>query len=197
MQVFKKAALTAVAASMLMGGQVSAATEIAAVAGDSRVGILATLLLPVAGWVLFNIFGPTKNQLDGMSNKGVAVGLGLAGLLAAGSAEAAQEVAMTAGDSRVGILATLLLPVAGWVLFNIFGPTKNQLDGMSNKGVAVGLGLAGVLAAGSAEAAQEVAMTAGDSRVGILATLLLPVAGWVLFNILGPAKSQLDNMGKK
>ncbi len=38
--------------------------------------------------------------------------------------------------------------------------------------------------------------TAGDNRVGIIATLFLPVVGWVLFNIGGPALNQLANTGK-
>ena len=37
---------------------------------------------------------------------------------------------------------------------------------------------------------------AGDNRVGIIATLFLPVVGWVLFNIGGPALNQLANTGK-
>ena len=37
---------------------------------------------------------------------------------------------------------------------------------------------------------------AGDNRVGIIATLFLPVVGWVGFNIAGPALNQLANTGK-
>lgn len=37
------------------------------------------------------------------------------------SADAATEVAQVAGDSRVGVIATLFVPIAGWVLFNIGG----------------------------------------------------------------------------
>ena len=72
------------------------------------------------------------------------------------------------------------------------------------------LGLATVLAAqhvnaielqdvsGAAAQAAE-AVTAGkrDGRLGLLLTLLIPVGGWVLFNITGPALAQLDNMNKK
>lgn len=36
----------------------------------------------------------------------------------------------------------------------------------------------------------------GDNRIGIIATLFLPVVGWVLFNIGGPALNQLANTGK-
>lgn len=51
----------------------------------------------------------------------MAIGLGLAGLLAAAGAEAAKGVVMTSRDRRSGILGTLLLPVEVWVLFYIFG----------------------------------------------------------------------------
>jgi photosystem II PsbY protein len=71
----------------------------------------------------FNILGPLQNQLDAMSEKntvtkkrGVAAGLGLgaASLLAAQSAEAAQQVAdLAASDNRLGILALLALPALG------------------------------------------------------------------------------------
>ena len=59
---------------------------------------------------------------------------------------------------------------------------------------AVGLTAAGLMLAQQADAA-----TAGakDSRFGILAVLLVPVGGWVIFNILGPALAQLDNMNKR
>ena len=196
MQVMKQVALAGVAASTMMAGQASAATEIATLAGDGRGGILAGLFLPVVGWVLFNILGPAKNQIDDMAAKSIVGGLGLS-LLLAGSAEAAQDIATTAADGRGGILLTLFVPVIGWVLFNIFGPAKNQIDDMSSKGVAVGVGLAGLLAAGSAEAAQELATTAADGRGGILLTLFVPVIGWVLFNIFGPAKNQIDDMSSK
>jgi photosystem II PsbY protein len=92
----------------------------------------------------FNILGPLQNQLDAMSEKneknakstkkrGLAAGLGLgaASLLAAQSAEAAQQVAdLAASDNRLGILALLAVPALGWVGFNILGPLQNQLDAM-------------------------------------------------------------------
>ena len=70
--------------------------------------------------------GPLKNQIDAMGDKkkSVAAGLGLgaASLLAAQSAEAAQQVAdLAAGDNRFGTLALLALPALGWVGFNILG----------------------------------------------------------------------------
>ena len=49
-------------------------------------------------------------------SKAACWGTAAATLLAAGNASAAQEVAQLAGsDNRVGIIATLFLPVVGWV----------------------------------------------------------------------------------
>jgi photosystem II PsbY protein len=121
-------------------------------------------------------------------------------LLAAGNAQAAQEIAnLAANDNRLGIIATLFLPVVGWVGFNIFGPAKNQLDNMSRVvAVSAGLSAAALVAAPRSDAAQEaLQLAASDNRLGIIATLFLPVVGWVLFNIFGPAKNQLDNMGRR
>jgi len=62
---------------------------------------------------------------------------------------------------------------------------------------ALGLGAASLMAAQSADAATEIAqLAASDNRAGILLTLLVPVLGWVAFNIAGPAFAQLDNMGE-
>ena len=76
------------------------------------------------GWVLFNILGPLNNQLAKMTdeNEGkrrsvaAAVGLGAAAsLLLAESADAATELSQLAAgsDGRVGIIATLFVPVSG------------------------------------------------------------------------------------
>lgn len=203
MQIAKSAALSAVAGQMFMAGQASAAQEVAAMAGDNRLGILAVVFLPVVGWVLFNIAGPAFNQVNEMSdkNKSLIAGAGLgAALMCAGSAEAAQEVVSVAGDNRLGILAFLLAPVAGWVLFNIAGPALNQVNEMSEKtkGIIAGAGVgAALMTAGKAEAAQELMTTAGDNRLGILAVVFLPVVGWVLFNIAGPAFNQVNEMSDK
>jgi photosystem II PsbY protein len=69
---------------------------------------------------------------------------------------------------------------------------------MSKRSVTIGagLGLASLLIAGGADAAQEIATTAGDSRLGSLLLLFLPVLGWVGFNILGPASKQLEEMSR-
>ncbi len=73
----------------------------------------------------FNILGPLQNQLSAMGEKdsapskkkrgvAAAVGLGAASLLAAQSAEAAQQVAdLAASDNRLGTIALLALPVLG------------------------------------------------------------------------------------
>ncbi len=72
----------------------------------------------------FNILGPLQNQLSAMGEqqassgkkRGVAaaVGLGAASLLAAQSAEAAQQVAdLAASDNRLGTIAVLAVPVLG------------------------------------------------------------------------------------
>jgi photosystem II PsbY protein len=91
------------------------------------------------------------------------------------------------------------VPAATQVAFNIGQPALNQLDSMSaKKSVAAGLGLgaASLLMAGKADAATEAMQLAGsDSRVGILLTLFVPVIGWVLFNILGPAQNQVRGRG--
>ena len=61
--VFKATAAASLTATLLAAGNAQAATEVASLAaGDNRVGLLATLALPAAGWVLFNILGPLKNQ---------------------------------------------------------------------------------------------------------------------------------------
>ncbi len=62
------------------------------------------------------------------------LGLGTALLLASGKADAAQEISqLAASDNRIGIIATLFLPVVGWVLFNIGGPALNQLANTAEK----------------------------------------------------------------
>lgn len=206
------AALGLTAASMLAAQQADAATELAQLAAaDNRGGIILTLLVPAVGWVLFNILGPAQRQLQNMSEdtpkkkRGVAavVGLTAASMLAVQSADAAQELGqLAASDNRAGIILTLLVPVLGWVGFNIFGPATRQLQSMSQdkptkkRSVAAALGLAALpLLAQQADAAQEIGtLAASDSRAGIILTLLVPALGWVGFNILGPATRQLDAM---
>ncbi|CAK0784971.1 hypothetical protein CVIRNUC_008176 [Coccomyxa viridis] len=225
-QIVRVAAWSTAAATMLSSGNAQAASEVAQLAaGDNRLGIIATLALPAVGWVLFNIGGPALNQLANMdkSNKmrpkmslAAGLGLGTALLLASGKADAAQEISqLAASDNRIGIIATLFLPVVGWVLFNIGGPALNQLANTAEKnkatkgiskslrkkravvGAITGLSAASLLTTPQADAAQEIVqLAASDNRVGIIATLFLPVVGWVLFNIGGPALNQLANTGK-
>jgi photosystem II PsbY protein len=60
--------------------------------------------------------------------------MGAALLLASEKADAAQEIAqLAASDNRFAIIATLFLPVVGWVLFNIGGPALNQLANTAEK----------------------------------------------------------------
>ena len=62
----------------------------------------------------------------------------------------------------------------------------------------MGLTATSLLAVRNADAASEVTqLAAGDNRFGIIAILGLPVVGWVLFNIAGPALAQLNNMSNK
>lgn len=44
--------------------------QVAQLAGDNRLGVIALLFVPVVGWVGFNILGPLLNQLDAMSGEG-------------------------------------------------------------------------------------------------------------------------------
>jgi photosystem II PsbY protein len=124
-------------------------------------------------------------------------------LLMAGNAQAATEVAnIAAGDLRAPLLLLPLGAALGWVGFNILGPAKNQLDEMAskNKSVAgaVGIGAASLLFAQHADAATEaMQLAAGDVRAPLLLLPLAAALGWVGFNILGPAKNQLDDMSSK
>ncbi|KXZ44932.1 hypothetical protein GPECTOR_60g709 [Gonium pectorale] len=187
------AAMSTVAASWMMAGHASAATELASLAAsDNRLGIIATLFVPALGWVAFNILGAAKAQLDQMDAKNklaapAAIGLGAAAsLLVAQSAEASTELAtLAASDNRLGII-------------------RHPLDQMDAKNklaapAAIGLGAAAsLLVAQSAEASTELAtLAASDNRLGIIATLFVPALGWVAFNILGAAKAQLDQMDAK
>eukprot|EP00891_Asterochloris_glomerata_P002808 jgi/Astpho2/2808/Aster-00973 len=140
----KLASFGACAATLLAAGQAQATTpqEIAELAagGDNRILIIATVFVPVIGWVGFNIIGPGLNQLRNMGNKkrSIATGLGLtaASMLMAQNADAATDVAQIAqkaGDNRILAVAALLTPALGWVLFNIGGPATNQLKQMSLK----------------------------------------------------------------
>lgn len=110
-------------------------------------------------------------------------------LLAAGNAQAAQEVAsLAARDNRASTLLLLLAPALGWVAFNILGPALNQLKGMQLKGsepskrsarsarsAAIGLGLsaAALLSTQTADAADEIAQVQQhEQRLSTVAAVL-------------------------
>lgn len=136
--VVRLAAAGTAASTLLAAGNAQAATEIASLAAgrDNRATTLLLLLAPALGWVAFNILAPALNQLKGMQNanlkRSAAIGLGLsaAALLTTQEANAAEEIAQLAAgrDNRVLIIATLFVPVVGWVAFNILGPALNQLQ---------------------------------------------------------------------
>lgn len=70
----RAAAWSTAAATLLAAGNAQAATEIAQLAErDSRFGIIATLFVPVLGWVAYNIGGPALNQLKNASTKYVKI----------------------------------------------------------------------------------------------------------------------------
>ena len=64
-----KAAMASSASSLLLAGQAAAASEVAQLAGDNRLSTIALLLVPVLGWVGFQIGGPALRQLDNMNDK--------------------------------------------------------------------------------------------------------------------------------
>ena len=73
-------------------------------------------------------------------------------------------------------------------------PKKRGTKKRSVLAPALGLGAAGLLmGAQGADAATELSqLAASDSRLGIILTLFVPVIGWALFNVAGPAFAQLD-----
>jgi len=215
--VVKAAAWSTMAATFLSSGSACAATEVMSqAAGDARGTVLLALPAIALGWVLYNIGGPALGQLGDMTAKGSGkkraasvVGLMAASMFAAGNADAAQELGqLAAGDSRVLVIATLFVPIVGWVLFNIGGPALNQFQDVAAKSSsstkkrgligATALSAGSLLAVQSADAAKEVSqLAAGDSRVLVIATLFVPIIGWVLFNIAGPAFAQFRDVSDR
>ncbi|CAN6934020.1 unnamed protein product [Brassica oleracea var. botrytis] len=111
--------------------------------------------------------------------------------------------AVSEGSDNRGLALLLpIVPAIGWVLFNILQPALNQINKMrASKGVVVGLGLGGGLAASGlltpppeAVAAAEAAERAGDNRGQLLLFVVAPALLWVLYNILQPALNQLNKM---
>lgn len=124
-----------------------------------------------------------------------------AALAMSDSAMASQQLMTLAeGDNRGLFLLVPLVPAVGWVLFNILQPALNQISNMkSAKALVAGAGLgalATLVAAPHADAVQEIAQLADttDARGLILLGVLAPAIGWVLFNILQPALSQINKM---
>ncbi|WOK96588.1 hypothetical protein Cni_G05295 [Canna indica] len=123
------------------------------------------------------------------------------------AAFAAQQIAELAaeGDNRGLALLLPIAPAIAWVLFNILQPALNQLNRMrTEKGLVVGLGLGGGLAAAElimstpSASAGEIAAIAdaapGDNRGLLLLFVVAPAIAWVLYNILQPALNQLNRM---
>uniref|UniRef100_A0A0D3CY14 Photosystem II core complex proteins psbY, chloroplastic n=1 Tax=Brassica oleracea var. oleracea TaxID=109376 RepID=A0A0D3CY14_BRAOL len=122
--------------------------ELAAAGGSDNRGLALLLpIVPAIGWVLFNILQPALNQINKMrESKGVVVGLGIGGGLAASgiltmppeaSASVVNEMAAVAeaaakgGDNRGQLLLFVVAPALLWVLYNILQPALNQLNKMS------------------------------------------------------------------
>ncbi|CAN6937396.1 unnamed protein product [Brassica oleracea] len=125
-------------------------------------------------------------------------------------AELAAAAAAGGSDNRGLALLLPIVPAIGWVLFNILQPALNQINKMrESKGVVVGLGIGGGLAASglltmppeaSASVVNEMAAVAeaaakgGDNRGQLLLFVVAPALLWVLYNILQPALNQLNKM---
>ncbi|KAL4570135.1 hypothetical protein LXL04_025786 [Taraxacum kok-saghyz] len=114
---------------------------------------------------------------------------------------AVQQIADIAeGDNRGLALLLPIVPAIAWVLYNIFQPAVNQINKMRTKGVVVGLGIGGGLAASSGlfappEAAAKAAeAAANDNRGQLLLLVVAPAILWVLYNILQPALNQINKM---
>ncbi|WOH16615.1 hypothetical protein DCAR_0936173 [Daucus carota subsp. sativus] len=159
---------------------------------------------------------PTKSVLQSLpkSLTGTAIaGAVFSTLSSCDPALAAQQLAVladgaAAGDNRGLALLLPIVPAIAWVLYNILQPTLNQINKMSAKGVIVGLGLGGGLAASggflstphAVAAADQVATLAeeaakaGDSRGQLLLIVVAPAILWVLYNILQPALNQINKM---
>ncbi|KAG2322157.1 hypothetical protein Bca52824_015370 [Brassica carinata] len=126
-------------------------------------------------------------------------------------AELAASAAAGGSDNRGLALLLPIVPAIGWVLFNILQPALNQINKMrESKGVVVGLGIGGGLAAASGlltmppeasasvvnemAAVAEAAAKVEDNRGQLLLFVVAPALLWVLYNILQPALNQLNKM---
>nr|ACJ85605.1 unknown [Medicago truncatula] len=123
---------------------------------------------------------------------------------AAFAAQQIAEIAEGSSDNRGLALLLPLIPAIAWVLYNIFQPALNQINRMRNdKGVIIGLGLGGGLAASGFVSTQDaiasemtaIAEAAGsDNRGQLLLFVVTPAILWVLYNILQPAFNQINRM---
>lgn len=124
---------------------------------------------------------------------------------------AAQQIAELAegGDNRGLALLLPIVPAIAWVLYNILQPALNQINKMANsKGVIIGLGLGGGLAASggffstpeASAASEQIATIAAEAAAGsdnrgqLLLIVVAPAILWVLYNILQPALNQINKM---
>jgi photosystem II PsbY protein len=115
----------------------------------------------------------------------------------------AQLAAANASSDNRGLALLLpIVPAIAWVLYNILQPAINQVNKMrESKGIVVGLGIGGGLAASGlltpppeAYAAAEAAAASSDSRGQLLLIVVTPALLWVLYNILQPALNQINKM---
>ncbi|KAI3694170.1 hypothetical protein L1987_77131 [Smallanthus sonchifolius] len=151
----------------------------------------------------------TSSQPTTISLTGTAIaGAIFSTLSSCDPAFAAQQIADIAeGDNRGIALLLPLVPAIAWVLYNIFQPAVNQINRMRTKGVIVGLGIGGGLAASSglfttpdatageiAAVAEAAAAAANDNRGQLLLIVIAPAILWVLYNILQPALNQINKM---
>lgn len=116
------------------------------------------------------------------------------------AAQQLAEIAESGSDNRLLALLLPLVPAVLWVLYNILQPALNQINKMRNqKGVIVGLGLGGGLAASGflstpSASAVDSTVSSGDSRGLLLLFVIAPAVAWVLYNILQPALNQINKM---
>lgn len=169
-EVVKTAALSATVSTLFAGGSVQAAQEVASVAdADYRLGGVLFVIVPAIGWVLYNILGPAQSQLEAM-NRGKP------------RSKVPPKKVKTAFKRPVPKKVVLKKP-----------PPK-----IKTRAAAVGLGLAAIVAAQSADAATIMGQIgdAGGLRGGAVLLAVLPALGWVLYNIADPATKQYEAMKK-
>ncbi|KAL1216407.1 Photosystem II reaction center proteins PsbY [Cardamine amara subsp. amara] len=112
----------------------------------------------------------------------------------------AQLAAEAGSDNRGLALLLPIVPAIAWVLYNILQPAINQINKMrETKGIIVGLGIGGGLAASGLltpppEALAAVEAAGSDNRGTLLLFVIAPALLWVLYNILQPALNQLNKM---